>query len=82
MTAKPDITNPIGSPPDPVKNCSSGNVGMASCGGGVKVGILVGGNSTTNCEAKVGSIVGVTRGVGVGGASTTGSSPKTWVNGA
>ena len=55
---------------------------MTNCGGGVKVGMRVAGKFTTNWEAKVGSMVGVTRGVGVGGASVMGSSPYTCVRGA
>jgi hypothetical protein len=73
--AKPEITKPIGRPAVPVEIFSTGNVGITNCGGGVKVGIRVAGKSTTNWDAKVGSIVGVTLGVGVGGASTIGSSP-------
>jgi hypothetical protein len=47
---------------------------MAKGGGGVKVGIRVGGISTMNLAARVGSIVGVTLGVGVGGGSIIGKS--------
>ena len=46
-------------------------------GGAVYVGKRVGGISTRNCAARVGSMVGVICGVGVGGGSITGSDPRT-----
>ena len=55
---------------------------MINGGGGVKVGFLVGGISDINCDARVGSIVGVVSGVGVGGFGTIGSSPVTRTYGA
>ena len=45
------------------------------------MGNRVGGNSIMNCAAKVGSIVGVVRGVGVGGGSTMGMLPSTITSG-
>ena len=56
-------------------------VGMARGGGGVKVGKRVAGISTTNCAARVGSMVGVVLGVGVGGGSTMGTFPFTSTKG-
>ena len=44
-------------------------VGICRGGGGVKVGSLVGADVTMNCAARVGLIVGVYSGVGVGGGS-------------
>ena len=69
------IIIPIGIPPWVVLGEAASNVGITIGGGGVKVGMRVGGISKINCAASVGSIVGVTRGVGVGGGATMGSSP-------
>ena len=52
---------------------------MDNGGGWVKVGSRVGPTSMMNWAARVGSIVGVTRGVGVGGGTITGSSPPEMV---
>jgi hypothetical protein len=71
-TAIPIMINPIGT----LKVTWSGDpavkVGMINGGGGVKVGKRVGAILITNCDAKVGSTVGVPRGVGVGGGWTRG----------
>ena len=75
ITPKPTITNPNGTLPAAPGNVSGGNVGIASGPGGVNVGKRVGGISTINWAARVGSTVGVVRGVGVGGGSTTGTLP-------
>lgn len=75
------ITIPIGIPPGTACGGSFSKVGITKGGGGVKVGNLVGGNSTINCAASVGSIVGVVRGVGVGGGSTIGILPSTITSG-
>src|SRR3972149_7170489 len=77
ITAKPMITNPIGTLPAPRGVASTTNVGITRGGGEVKVGNRVGGTSTINCAARVGSIVAVVRGVGVGGGSTIGIFPST-----
>jgi len=50
-------------------------VGIVNGAGGVNVARRVGAMVMTNCAAKVGLIVGVTSGVGVGGSSTTGIWP-------
>ena len=68
---KPKITNPIGTRLVLLAD-SSTKVGIAKGAGGVKVGKRVGVSGMMNAAARVGSIVGVTKGVGVGGASTTG----------
>jgi predicted Rossmann-fold nucleotide-binding protein len=70
------ITIPIGIPPGTDWGASFSKVGITKGGGGVKVGNLVGGNSMMNCAARVGSMVGVVRGVGVGGGSTIGMLPE------
>jgi hypothetical protein len=80
-TAIPIITIPIGIPPGTAWGGSFSKVGITRGGGGVKVGNLVGGKSIMNCAAKVGSIVGVVRGVGVGGGSTIGMLPLIETNG-
>jgi hypothetical protein len=72
----PMMTNPIGTLPVPEKLSSDGRVGITRGGGAVKVGKCVGGISITNWAANVGSTVGVVRGVGVGGGSTTGTDPE------
>jgi hypothetical protein len=82
---KRDITKPnnpttlkammasIGGNPVPFPTISGSNVACTTGGAAVKVGKRV---ATTelrlNCAARVGSTVGVTRGVGVGGGSTMG----------
>ena len=68
---KPKITNPIGRRLVFAAD-SSTKVGMESGAGGVKVGSRVGVSGTMKAAAKVGSMVGVASGVGVGGASTIG----------
>jgi hypothetical protein len=68
------INNPIGIF-DTTPGVMDWKVGIASGGGGVKVGKRVGAEVTMNCAARVGSIVGVYSGVGVGGGSTTGNCP-------
>ena len=65
-----------GTPVDSANVVSIAYVGMANSGGGVNVGKRVGGTSTMNFAAKVGSIVGVTLSVGVGGGSTMGKSAE------
>jgi hypothetical protein len=77
----PMMTNPVGTLPVPEKDCSGGKVGTVKGEGGVKVGKCVGGISTMNCAARVGSTVGVVRGVGVGGGSTTLNEPVTSTRG-
>ena len=51
---------------------SSMKVGIAKGAGGVNVGRRVGVSGAIKAAAKVGSMVGVASGVGVGGASMTG----------
>jgi hypothetical protein len=51
---------------------SSTNVGTTIWAGGVKVGRRVGVTGVTKAAASVGLIMGVEKGVGVGGASTLG----------
>lgn len=81
ITPIPTMTKPMGtrvalpaSPEDGVECSTSGP-------GGVKVGKRVGGISMMNWAARVGSTVGVVRGVGVGGGSTTGTLPTSSTNG-
>ena len=69
------ITNPIGMLPVIGPSWTLGKVGITNAGGGVKVGKRVGAAVTINCAAKVGSMVLVISGVGVGGGSTIGNSP-------
>ena len=71
--ANPKITTPIGIPECPL--CSSVKVGISRGGGGVKVGSRVGVPGSAKAAARVGSMVGVVRGVGVGGGSTMGRKP-------
>ena len=71
-TAKPKTNSPIG-----IRlRCwvSSTKVGIASGAGGVKVGKRVAFPTGINAAAKVGLIVGVEPGVGVGGISIKGNS--------
>ncbi len=75
--AMPPIIKPVGTPADPMPVVEVVYVGITNGGGAVYVGRRVGWISTTNCEARVGSMVGVTRGVGVGGGATTGNVPLT-----
>ncbi len=75
------IMIPIGIPPGTDTGTSLSNVARIMGGGGVKVGKRVGGNSTRNWAANVGSIVGVVRGVGVGGGSTIGTLPLIFTSG-
>src|SRR4030067_2537683 len=75
------MTRPIGTLSVAGITSSAEKVGIDSGGGGVNVGKCVGGISTINCAARVGSIVGVVRGVGVGGGSTIGSDPLTSTRG-
>lgn len=72
IAARPTITRPMGSPPLELAMAGS-KVGKFKGGGAVKVDNRVGSIVTINCAARVGSIVLVMTGVGVGGASTTGS---------
>jgi len=51
------------------------NVGKTRGAGDVKVGNLVGVDTILNSAIRVGSIVGVILGVGVGGGSTIGKEP-------
>ena len=69
------MINPLGKPPVPLVTEELSYVGIIKGGGGVYVGFLVGGISEINWDARVGSIVGVVSGVGVGGLGTIGSSP-------
>ena len=59
-------------------------VGMTNGGGAVKVGNRVAGISNTNWAARVGSMVAVTAGEGVGGGATIGNEvpPDTVTKGA
>ena len=75
---KNEMIRPIGSVLDESTGGSLVYVGITSGGGAVKVGRRVGAASTTNWAARVGSMVGVIMGVGVGGGSTKGSSTS-WV---
>ena len=75
------ITIPIGTPPGTGSGTALSNVGRIRGGGGVNVGKRVGGNSRINWAANVGSIVGVVRGVGVGGGSTIDTLPLTDTSG-
>jgi len=68
------INRPMGSF-DTAPGALDWKVGICRGGGGVKVGSLVGADVTINWAARVGLIVGVYNGVGVGGGSTTGSWP-------
>ena len=61
--------------PGPTLPLSAVNVGIARAGGGVKVDCRVGMAVTINWAARVGSIVEVCIGVGVGGGSTIGRFP-------
>ena len=83
-----EITNPkiptiirprmsrIGGKPPWLAPSEGAKVGATTGGAGVNVGGRVGViGFRLNCAARVGSIVAVTRGVGVGGGSTTGSPP-------
>ena len=63
ITAKPVMINPTGNRPWEAIGASTGIVGLDKGGGSVKVGKRVGGTSTRNCAASVGSMVAVTRGV-------------------
>ncbi len=73
MNAIPKMTRPIGTLPPPLP--AGVKVGMTSGGGGVKVGRRVGVVGMENAAARVGSIVGVVRGVAVGGGSMIGKKP-------
>ena len=75
ITPIPIMTIPIGTRPVSVMDWSGEIVGITNGGGGVNVGKCVGGISTINCAARVGSMVGVVFGVGVGGGSTIGTVP-------
>lgn len=68
------ISNPMGMPGKPAWVWFT-YVGIVNGAGGVYVGKPVGTNVTMNCAAKVGSIVAVNNGVGVGGGSTMGNEP-------
>ena len=80
-TAIPITTTPIGMPAVTAGTSSAVKVGITRGGGAVYVGNRVGGISNINWAASVGSIVGVVRGVGVGGGSTIGILPKTSTSG-
>jgi hypothetical protein len=80
-TPIPIITRPDGTPPVPEEVSSGINVGKINGGGAVNVGKRVGGISTINWAARVGSTVGVVRGVGVGGGSITCNEPDTSTRG-
>ena len=54
---------------------SGRNVGTINSGGGVKVGKRVGVTGSMKAATRVGSIVGVERGVGVSGSGTRGKRP-------
>jgi len=73
MKPSPNMTNPIGTPdlalPSGVK------VGIANGGGGVKVGKCVGASGIWKAATDVGLMVGVVRGVAVGGGSMIGKKP-------
>ncbi len=69
------MTNPIGTRPLTMAPVFSVNVGITMGGGAVKVGKRVGGTSIRNCAARVGLMVAVTFGVGVGGGSIIGTVP-------
>jgi hypothetical protein len=73
--ARPIITKPIGTFEVKLPVGSEAKVGITRGGGGVYVGNLVGAMVTTNCAAIVGSIVVVTKGVGMAGGSTIGRTP-------
>jgi hypothetical protein len=75
IKAKPNITKPIGILPADDVWLSSTKFGMTNSGAGVKVGSLVGVEGIIKAAARVGSIVGVVCGVGVGGGSTIGKKP-------
>ena len=77
----PIITTPIGMPAVTAGTSSAVKVGITSGGGAVYVGNRVGGISRINWAARVGSTVGVVRGVGVGGGSTIGILPRTSTKG-
>jgi hypothetical protein len=69
------IINPIGTPPGTLFPVDATYVGIDNGGGWVKVGNRVGPTTMMNWAAREGSIVGVTRGVGVDGGTMIGSSP-------
>ena len=75
------MTRPVGTPPVPDDVSSGEKVGKIKGGGAVNVGNRVGGISTINWAASVGSTVGVVLGVGVGGGSITRKEPDTSTNG-
>lgn len=82
ITAIPEMRSPIGILPVLPGRFVTWKVGMTKGPGGVKVGKRVGGISMINWAARVGSIVGVVSGVGVGGGSTTRTLPSRVTSGA
>ena len=75
MIPKTTITKPIGTPPATELMERSSKVGICKGAGSVNVGKRVGSTVTANCAAKVGLIVAVNFGVGVGGGSMIGNTP-------
>ena len=81
ITPIPTMTRPMGTRVALPDSPEDGVAGSTKGPGGVKVGNRVGGISMMNCAARVGSTVGVVRGVGVGGGSTTGTLPTSSTRG-